>query len=137
MPTITGLHHVAILVPDLDQATAWYERVLGAKGLSAVDHRDATGVFAVILEVRGMPGVLQLRRTDAPLPEGYDPLTLEVADDAALTEWTSHLDELDIDHTGVVAKRTGNAVEVSAPGGGTLRFYTAPVGGYSGMTSKV
>lgn len=135
MPTITGLHHVAILVPDLDAATAWFERVLGARRLSAVDHRDAIGIFAIILEIPGMPGVLQLRRSDAALPEGYDPLTLEVADDAALQDWATHLEALGVSHSGILAKRTGSAVELPAPGGGILRFYTAPVGGFSAMAN--
>lgn len=136
MPTITGLHHVALLVPDLDAATAWYERVVGARRLSAVDHRDATGVFAVILEIPGMPGVLQLRRSDAELPEGYDPLTLEVAGDVALQDWIADLDAAGVAHSGVLVKRTGSAVEVPAPGGTILRFYTAPVGGFSAMSSN-
>lgn len=131
MPNITGLHHVAILVDDLDEATDWYERVLDARRLSGIDHRDASGLFAVILEIPGMPGVLQLRRSDSVLPDGYDPLTLEVSNGAALDAWAKFLDGLGVAHSGVLQKRTGTAIEVPSPGGVTLRFYTAPVGGFA------
>lgn len=136
MPNITGLHHVAILVPDLEAAAAWYERVLGAERLSGLDHHDATGVFAVILEVPGMPGVLQLRRSEAALPPGYDPLTLEVANERALETWVAHLDQLGVAHSGVLAKRTGSAIEVPAAGGALLRLYTAPIDGFRAMLSN-
>ncbi|WP_448006696.1 VOC family protein [Agromyces bauzanensis] len=128
---ISGLHHVATLVPEVEASAAWYARVLDARRISRLDHHDEAGALtAVILEVPGVPGVLQLRQSDVRLPAGYDPLTLQVADVAALEAWAERLDTLGVPHTGVLVKRTGHGLELPTPEGTVLRFYTAPQGGF-------
>ncbi|WP_022891302.1 VOC family protein [Agromyces subbeticus] len=130
-PPISGLHHVATLVPDLAASLAWYRRVLGAVRLDHLDHHDASGeLTAVIVEIPNLGGVLQLRRSAEPLPAHYDPLTLEVRDLAALGEWAAHLHAIGVHHSGVIVKRTGHGLEAETPEGTILRFYTAPSGGF-------
>ena len=134
---LSGLHHVATLVPEVEAAAAWYVQVLGARRLPHLDHHDAAGALtAVILEVPGVPGVLQLRHSLVPLPAGYDPLTLEVTDVAALEAWAARLDALCVSHTGILVKRTGHGLEVPTPEGTVLRFYTAPQGGFGAVAFR-
>jgi hypothetical protein len=64
--------------------------VRGARRLTELDHRRPDGtLFAVILAVPGLAGHLELR-LDPPTAEalnGYDFLTLAIADRSALNNW--------------------------------------------------
>lgn len=133
MATISGVHHVTFVVSDLAAGIDWYTRVLGARHISRFDHHDAAGMlFGVILELPGFPGMVEVRvaTDDYPVPAGYDPVTFQVADDAALDAWLAHLDDVGATHTPVKQRRTGRSIEFSSPDGVLLRLFTAPAGGF-------
>lgn len=132
-PAISGVHHVTFVVSDLQAGLAWFERTLGARHRARFDHHDASGaLFGVIVELEGFPGMVELRvaAEDYPVPDGYDPVTFEVADDAALDAWLAHLDAVGADHSPIKQRRTGRSLEVLTPDGVLIRLFTAPVGGF-------
>jgi len=136
--SITGIHHVTFVVGDLLTGKGWFERVLGAHHVDRFDHHDADGnLYGIILQLPGFPGMVELRiaTTDYPQPTtGYDPITFEVADDAAIDDWANRLDQLGVEHSAKKQRRTGSSLEFSTPEGTLLRLFTAPAGGFGTVT---
>lgn len=133
---VTGVHHVTYVVRDLDAGINWFERALGARHVDRFDHHDESGVrFGVVLQLEGFPGMVELRvaTEQYPLHPGYDPVTFEVADDAALESWAAHLAATGTDHSPIKRRRTGKSIEVTGPDGVVVRFFTAPVGGFASV----
>jgi catechol 2,3-dioxygenase-like lactoylglutathione lyase family enzyme len=135
-PRISGLHHLTVLVDDLDASIAWYETALLASHLRRLDHHDGGGArFAVILQIPGVDTLVQLRLAPAgaPLQREEPPITYEVADDDALEQWWAHFEAAGIDHSGVRRRRTGRALDCTSPGGIRVCLYTAPPGGFDAV----
>ena len=133
-PSVSGLHHLTFAVTELDSAIGWFDEVLGTRHVPRFDHHDQTGSrFGVILELPGFPGMIELRlRTpEYAGPEGYDPVTFEVADDEALDAWFRHVERLGVVHSPVKQRRTGRSLEITTPDRTLIRFFTAPVGGFT------
>ncbi|MEC3974440.1 VOC family protein [Amycolatopsis sp. H20-H5] len=136
MPAISGVHHVTFVVGDLDAGVSWFTQVLGARHIQRFDHHDALGaLFGVILELSGFPGMIELRIADAGYPArpGYDPVTFEVPDDAALEAWAGHLRTVGAACTPIKRRRTGRSIEVEGPDGIVVRLFTAPAGGFGAV----
>jgi catechol 2,3-dioxygenase-like lactoylglutathione lyase family enzyme len=133
-PAITGIHHVTFVVTDLETGKAWFGRVFDAEHVARFDHHDTDGtLFGIIIDVPGFPGMVELRLATPGYPRptvGYDPITFEVADDAAIDDWVSRLDELGVAHSPKKQRRTGSSLEFSTPDGTLLRLFTAPEGGF-------
>lgn len=98
-PAISGLHHLKLPVSDLARSRAWYETVLGPH----IEHEftDDDGV------VRGVAGtlsnsagqlVMNLALRQNPQVSagmnGFDPLSLSLADHADLHQWADHVASL-------------------------------------------
>ncbi|MFF1451338.1 antibiotic biosynthesis monooxygenase [Streptomyces sp. NPDC058274] len=126
-PAHDGIHHLKLPVSDLERSTDWYCTVLGARRVTELDHRRPDGtLFAVILDVPGLPARLELRldpRTAGALKD-YDFLTLSVADRGALDAWATRLDALGIHHSPPIVAMVGWLLVVPDPDGLRLRFYT-------------
>lgn len=117
MPTLTGVHQVALTVTDVDRSVPWYERVLG---FEAVEHVDTeSGQRRVFLRGPGLGLALTLvqhlsaaRSTFNEHRPGLDHLTFAVPDGATLKQWTERL----IDH-GVPFEAIGDTLAVRDPDG--------------------
>jgi glyoxylase I family protein len=136
---VSGVHHVTFVVRELDAGIEWFERVLGAQHIDRFDHHDELGVrFGVILQLEGFPGMVELRTATElyPLREGYDPVTFEVADDAALESWLRHLDAAGAEHSPIKRRRTGKSIEITSPDGVIVRLFTAPDGGFTSVSFR-
>ena len=59
MPTLTGVHHVALTVTDVDRSVPWYERVLGFSTIGREDQGEA-GMRKVFLRGPGFGITLTL-----------------------------------------------------------------------------
>lgn len=128
-PTVSGLHHITFPVSDLTAAISWYERLLGAEHLTALDHYDPGGErFAAILAAPGLDVPVQLRAGEpVPVPAGFEPVTFSVRDRAGLDAWAAHLDALGVPHPPVTTARAGDSLQFTSPDGTPLRLYTGRV----------
>lgn len=121
-PTLSGLHHVAFPVTDLDGATTWFETVFGARRLAELDHHDEHGSrYAVVLRLPGVAPLILLRHAeDAP---EVSQAALGVTDRAEIARWAAHFDGHGVAHSDVVPARAGHVMTCIMPGGPTLLLY--------------
>jgi catechol 2,3-dioxygenase-like lactoylglutathione lyase family enzyme len=125
----SGLHHLKVPVSDLDVSAAWYEKALRATVLADLDHRDPEGnLFARMLQIPGVEVLVELRLAPkaAAATDGYDPITLQVDDQAHLRQWVDHLDAADIQHSPELRSMIGFLLVVPDPDGLMLRIHTRP-----------
>lgn len=128
-PSLSGIHHVTLPVSDLEASAGWYAAVLGATRLPGLDHHDPVGNrFSVVVTLPGLDIPVQLRLASDPAIRDYDPVTLAVADHAALEQWAAHLDAVGIQHGPIVTARIGYAMSLHDRDSTVLRLYTAPQG---------
>ncbi|MEJ8281213.1 VOC family protein [Pseudonocardia spirodelae] len=133
-PAVTGFHHVAAAVTDVESSALWYQRVLGLQRLPMTfPHHDAGGgdpdeaallldaATGVMIELHGADG--------GPVRGALDHLAFGVADRATLDAWAAWLDTLTVPHGGVVDRTDPTAyatLEFRDPDGITLEFIHFP-----------
>lgn len=123
----TGIHHLKVPVSDLNHSLDWYERVLGARRNPEHDHRTPLGVpYAYILAIPDIEITLELRLAPraAKAMSGFDPVTYSVRDRSHLHSWTNHLDQLGVEHSGVLRGIIGWVLVFQDPDGTAIRLYT-------------
>ena len=110
-PAITGFHHFSPTVSDVETSAQWYKRVFGMNRvpLQFPHYRAEEGGYAVLLidPRTGIAIGLHHHEANPGLPfqesrTGLDHMSFGVADRAGLDAWASWLDELGIEHSGVV-----------------------------------
>ena len=103
---LTGVHHVALTVTDVDQSARWYREVLGFQ--DSIRYRnEAIGVVSHRLVHPQMASVtIGLKQHDGPSSgqfdehkTGLDHLALGVGGQASLAAWRRRLDLLDIEYS--------------------------------------
>ena len=113
MPEISGFHHVAVTVRDLERSVRWYDEVLGLKVLFPFDTDDFER------RIIGRPGAVvigltQHRQSDGDFSErqlGLDHLAFAVENQAELEAWAARFDEFGVTHSGVsITPVTGSAL---------------------------
>jgi glyoxylase I family protein len=130
-PTLTGIHHVALNVRDLDASARWYQDVLDFSVLLPWDTEDFDR------RIMGHPSGVYIALTrhkhpdaDAEFSErrpGLDHLALGVASVDELQAWISRLDAAGVRHGGIqVTPSTGfTLVAFKDPDGIQLELYLA------------
>jgi glyoxylase I family protein len=119
-PAVTGYHHFAPTVSDVQASARWYERVFGMTRVPDAfpHHGGEKGGYAVVLREPRSGIVLGLHHHETnpgqPFDErrtGLDHMSFAVASRADLDAWASWLDRLGVANSGVVD--TGNPVPYS------------------------
>lgn len=129
MAEFPSIGHVALTVTDLDRSVPWYRTLFGADPVLDED----TGPFrhvvwlvgGTLVGLHGFPdladaGAFDERRT------GLDHLSFGCAGRSELAEWESRLDELGIEHGGIVDAPYGSALSFRDPDNIALEFFAPP-----------
>jgi len=119
-PAVTGYHHFAPTVSDVEASAQWYERVFGMTRVPAAfpHHGGEEGGFAVVLMEPRSGIVLGLHHHNSnpgqPFDErrtGLDHMSFAVTARADLDAWAGWLDRLGVENSGVTD--TGDPVPYS------------------------
>ena len=126
MTDLTGFHHVALTVTDLERSVAWYTQVLGLEELfrETGDVRNASvlgftnGAFAV--------GLVQHAGSDPgfdPRTVGLDHVSFTVKLEEGLHDWVTRLEAAGIEHSGVIDVPPGAILNFEDPDGIALSIF--------------
>jgi glyoxylase I family protein len=104
-PSISGVHHLALNVHDLEESVRWYGEVLGFTPLFPFD----TEVFErrLLRHPSGVViGLTRHRHSDAEAPfserrTGLDHMAFAVTDRAELEAWAQRLTDAGVEHSGI------------------------------------
>jgi glyoxylase I family protein len=114
-PAVTGFHHFSPTVSDVEASAAWYERVfqMNRVPVQFPHYGDEEGGYAVLLLEPRSGVAIGLHHHEAnpgePFQEsrtGLDHISFAVGDHSDLDAWASWLDELGIEHSGVIDTET-------------------------------
>jgi glyoxylase I family protein len=130
-PGVSGAHHVALTVTDLERSLAWWQRVFD---LEVLFREDGETRRAVVLRFGGtgfLLGLVQHGEPEggrfSPRRTGLDHLALTTAARAELDSWTEHLDALAVPHSGVVDIPAGAILNLADPDGiAVALFWDSP-----------
>jgi glyoxylase I family protein len=127
MPTITGAHHVAFTVQDVDGSAAWYEDLFGMQPLLQTDdenvrvrvllHSDS----GLIIGLREYPG-----HDDGAFSEfrtGLDHIAFAVSSRAELQAWQDRIAEKGIPFSPIAESPIGTLVALRDPDNIQLEFW--------------
>lgn len=110
IPSITGIHHLSVTVRDIEASADWYQRVFRADRVpTKVPHyeREETGYGVLLVDPRS--GLVIGLHTNAgnggeqfdEARTGLDHVGFNVASSEALESWTTWLDEIGVEHSGI------------------------------------
>lgn len=130
MPTMPTITHVALTVSDLEASAAWYTKVLGVDPVLDEDtgpfRHIVYSVGGTLLGIHGFPDLKSTEPFDERRP-GLDHVAFGCADRAELEDWAKHLDELGVQHGGVVDAPYGSGLSFRDPDNIALELF-APAG---------
>lgn len=110
-PATTGIAHFSPTVSNIEASAAWYAQVFGLQRLDRIapHHGDEDGGYAVLLvdprtgflvglhhHENLVPGAFDERRV------GLDHIAWSVAERVDLESWVKWLDQLGVDHSGII-----------------------------------
>jgi catechol-2,3-dioxygenase len=127
MPAIPAIHHVAMSVNDLAVSEPFYAKLFGAEpAMTLADGPFRRRVFALadgqLFGLTQHDTVSGDDRFD-PVRVGLDHVGFGCADPDAVAAWRDHLDEVGIEHSGIVEADYGLALSVKDPDGNALEFF--------------
>lgn len=124
---VTGFHHVALTVRDLDASATWYERLFD---LEMVMDEPGGERRAKVYRLRGtaaMLGLVQHVGNDGspfrPDRTGLDHTAFAVATRDDMDAWATRLDGAGVEHSGAISIPTGAILNFSDPDGVQLSIF--------------
>jgi catechol-2,3-dioxygenase len=131
MPSFPPLTHIALTVRDLSVSTPWYQALIGAEPV--LDEHTDGGFRHVVFPVGG-DMLLGLHQHDQAAPAepfseyrvGLDHVGFGCDSRADLEKWVTRLNELGIEHGGIVDAGYGSGLSFRDPDGIALEFFAPP-----------
>jgi catechol-2,3-dioxygenase len=126
-----ALHHVAITVRSVEVSGPWYRRLLGTDPV--LDEQTDAGFRHLVWLLDG--GTLfGIHQHDRPAPDevfsefrvGLDHVGFGCASRAELEQWVTRLNELGIEHHGIVDTHYGSGLSFRDPDGVALELFAPP-----------
>ena len=125
-----GLNHVAVTVRSIEVSGPWYRQLLGDPIFD--EYTDARFRHLVWLLDGGT--VFGIHQHDREAPDekfsefrvGLDHVGFGCANRAELETWVNRLDELGIEHGGIVDAPYGSGLSFRDPDGIALEFFALP-----------
>ena len=127
MPTITGAHHVALTVQDVDASAAWYQDLFGMQPLLQTDDENVRVRVLVhpdsglIIGLREYPG-----HDDGAFSEfrtGLDHIAFAVSSRDELEAWQDRIAEKGIPFSPIAESPIGTLVVLRDPDNIQLEFW--------------
>ena len=125
MPRLSGYHHVKLPVSDIARSREWYGAVLGLEvDIEFVEEGVVMGL-ALADPGRTVGLAVRLDPERAKAMAGFDAIAFAVPTRADVERWRAKLDELGVEHGGVVTGHRGGSVLVGLhdPDGIEIRLY--------------
>jgi catechol 2,3-dioxygenase-like lactoylglutathione lyase family enzyme len=129
--TFPALNHVAITVRDMEISGTWYRTLFGADPM--LDEHTAAGFRHLVwlLESGTIFGIHQheLSAPDERFSEfrvGLDHVGFGCANRAELETWMDRLNQLGVQHGGIVDAPYGSGLSFRDPDGIALEFFAPP-----------
>ena len=126
-PIATGFHHASLSVRELDRSAEWYERVFG---LSLLFEEKGDERRARVYRLDGATVMFGLvEHTGAgddgfrPDGTGLDHLAFDVESLDEAHRWAEHLDDLGVEHSGVIEIPSGAICNFRDPDGIQLAIF--------------
>jgi catechol-2,3-dioxygenase len=125
--SVTGFHHLALTVRDLDASTSWYEQLFD---LDPVIDEPGDERRAKVYRLRGttqMLGLVEHRSNEGaefrPDRTGLDHAAFAVATRADVDVWAQRLDDAGIGHSGRIDIALGAILNFADPDGIALSIF--------------
>ena len=126
-----ALNHVALTVRDIEISGPWYRALFGADPI--VDEHTDAGFRHQVWMLNGGT-LLGIHQHDRRAPDeefselrvGLDHVGFGCTNRAELENWVTRLDELGIDHSGIVDAPYGSGLSFRDPDGIALEFFALP-----------
>jgi glyoxylase I family protein len=132
MPTITGVHHLALTVRDAARSVRFYTDVFGFVPVLELEDEGGRGLKRVLAhaESRTILGLSVHASNDgSPFTEfraGLDHLSFGVPSRAELDAWIARFDELGIEHSEVRTTPVGDLMTVRDPDNIQVELWANP-----------
>jgi catechol-2,3-dioxygenase len=129
--TFPALNHVALTVRDLGVSGPWYQSLIGVDPVLD-EHTDAG--FRHLVWAFGNGTLFGIHQHDRAIDEGrftefrtgLDHVAFGCASRAELQEWADRLNDLGIEHGGIVDAGYGSGLGFRDPDGIALEFFAPP-----------
>ena len=129
--TFPALNHVAFTVRDFNVSGPWYRRLFGTDPIADEDSGAGYRHQVWLLDGGTLFGI---HRHDREIPDekfsefraGLDHVAFGCANRAELEQWVTKLDELGIEHGGIVDADYGSGLSFRDPDGIALEFFALP-----------
>jgi len=129
--TFPALNHVAVTVRDLEVSGPWYRALLESEPVID-EHTDAG--FHHLVWAFGNGTLFGIHQHDQQAPDerftefrvGLDHVGFACSDRAELENWVTRLNELGVEHGGIVDESYGSGLSFRDPDGIALEFFAPP-----------